>query len=42
MAVQVKKGMKTLEEAAAELAKPCMCGVFNPERAKDLLEKFIN
>jgi hypothetical protein len=37
MAVQVKKGKKSLPEAAAELAKPCMCGVFNAERAERLL-----
>ena len=37
MALQVKKGKRTLAEASAELAKPCMCGVFNPERAERLL-----
>jgi hypothetical protein len=37
MATQVKKGKKSLSEAAAELAKPCMCGVFNAERAERLL-----
>jgi hypothetical protein len=37
MATQVKKGKKSLPEAAAELAKPCMCGVFNVERAERLL-----
>lgn len=37
MATQVKKGKKSLPEAAAELAKPCMCGVFNAERAERLL-----
>jgi len=40
MAKQVKRGMKTLEEAAIELAKPCMCGVFNTKRAEDLLKQF--
>ena len=37
MATQVKKGQKNLPEAAAELAKPCMCGVFNAQRAERLL-----
>lgn len=37
MATQVKKGKKSLPEAAAELAKPCMCGVFNAQRAERLL-----
>lgn len=37
MATQVKKGKKNLAEAAADLAKPCMCGVFNAQRAERLL-----
>jgi hypothetical protein len=37
MATQVKKGKKSVSEAAAELAKPCMCGVFNAQRAERLL-----
>jgi hypothetical protein len=37
MATQVKKGKKNLTEAAADLAKPCMCGVFNAQRAERLL-----
>ena len=41
MAKQVKKGKKTLQEAAIELAKPCQCGIFNPKRAESLLEKFL-
>lgn len=41
MAKQVKKGKKTLQEAAVELAKPCQCGIFNPKRAESLLEKFL-
>ncbi|MCU0538560.1 MAG: hypothetical protein MUF46_01560 [Desulfobacterales bacterium] len=39
MATQVQKGEKSLSEAAAELAKPCMCGVFNTERAERLLRE---
>jgi hypothetical protein len=38
MVKQIKKGKKTVEEAAIELAKPCQCGIFNPKRAEKLLE----
>jgi hypothetical protein len=41
MVRRVKKGKKTVEEAAAELAKPCMCGVFNPKRAEQVLRLLI-
>ncbi len=41
MARQVKKGKKTVKEAAIELAKQCQCGVFNPKRAEQLLSKLI-
>ena len=41
MARQVKKGKKTVKEAAIELAKQCQCGVFNPKRAEHLLLKLI-
>ena len=39
MAKQIKKGKKTVQEAALELAKPCHCGIFNPKRAQIMLEK---
>jgi len=39
MAKQIKKGEKTVQEAALELAKPCHCGIFNPKRAQIMLEK---
>ena len=39
MAKQIKKGKKTVQEAALELAKPCHCGIFNPKRAQVMLEK---
>jgi len=32
----------TVENAAIELAKPCLCGVFNPDRAAELLRKLAN
>ncbi len=41
MANQVRKGKKTLEEAAIEMSKPCQCGIFNPDRAARLLEKML-
>jgi hypothetical protein len=30
-----------VEKAAIELAKPCLCGIFNPYRAGKLLQKMI-
>ena len=41
MARQVRRGKKTLEEAALELAEPCQCGVFNPKRAEELLKTLL-
>jgi hypothetical protein len=37
----VKAGRKTLQQAAEELARPCQCGVFNPVRARKMLEEVI-
>ena len=34
---QVKTGRLTAEQAAIELAKPCVCGIFNQKRAADLI-----
>jgi hypothetical protein len=42
MVRQVRKGKKTIPEAAGELAKPCQCGIFNPKRAEIVLERIIN
>ena len=36
-----RKGKCTPEEAAAELFKPCMCGIFNTDRAAMLIRKMI-
>lgn len=41
MVEQVRKGRRTLEDAAIELAKQCQCGVFNPKRAERLLEQML-
>jgi len=35
----VKSGRVSPEEAARRLAEPCVCGVFNPSRAAELLRK---
>jgi hypothetical protein len=38
---KVKRGRLTPQEAAVELAKPCICGVFNTERASTLLQRML-
>jgi hypothetical protein len=35
---QVKAGECTTEEGAERLLRPCMCGIFNPHRAANLLK----
>jgi hypothetical protein len=41
MVIRVKRGRLTTNEASVELAKPCICGVFNTKRASDLLERML-
>lgn len=41
MATAVKNGIVSPEEAAVELGKPCVCGVFNTSRAQSLLLEYI-
>ena len=41
MVDDIKAGKTSAEDAAAELAKPCVCGVFNPRRAARLLREFV-
>jgi hypothetical protein len=41
MAKAVRNGKLSLEEASAELAKPCMCGIFNTRRARILLREDV-
>lgn len=36
---QIKAGSLSIEKAGIELGKPCLCGLFNPERAEILLRK---
>ena len=38
-ASRVKAGKTTPEKAAETLFKPCMCGIFNPHRAAELLKR---
>ncbi len=39
MVEEVKKGQRSAESAADELARHCACGIFNPYRAKKLINK---
>ncbi|MGI6129530.1 MAG: hypothetical protein ACOYEO_05495 [bacterium] len=37
----IKTGVITSEEAANEMARQCMCGIFNPVRAKETLDQMV-
>jgi len=37
----VVRGVMTLDEATETLTRPCVCGVFEPTRARRLLEKLV-
>ncbi len=39
--LDIKKGKRSTKEAGEILATPCVCGVFNPERAQELLEELL-
>jgi hypothetical protein len=39
--VDLKRGKRSAREAGEFLATPCVCGVFNPKRAQQLLEELI-
>ncbi len=41
MVKKVRRKKLTLKQAAAKLAKPCICGVFNPKRAEALLATLV-
>jgi len=41
MAREVARGQTSLEEAGRILARPCSCGIFNPERARELLQHML-
>jgi len=38
---QLKKGEIDLEKAIHTLQKPCTCGIFNPTRAREILQRII-
>jgi hypothetical protein len=39
MLIKIKAGRISYEEAGIELAKPCICGVFNQKRAEEILRE---
>lgn len=41
LAEKVRAGKLTPEAAAEKMAKPCICGVFNPKRTAEILREFI-
>jgi len=38
---EIRRGKKTVEEASEILARPCVCGVVNTPRAKELLQAMV-
>ena len=38
---EIRRGEKTLKEAAETLARPCVCGVVNPKRTVELLRAML-
>ncbi len=41
MVKDVSRGVLTMDEAVTTLTKPCICGIFDPTRARRLLEKMV-
>jgi DNA polymerase elongation subunit (family B) len=37
----VRQGKTTIDKASETIARPCVCGIFNTERAKQLLKKYV-
>ena len=37
----VKSGKKTPRDAAVLIGQPCVCGIYNPDRAEELLMKYV-
>ena len=31
----------TAKDAAVKISHPCVCGIYNPDRAEKLLEKYV-
>ncbi|MGE4354560.1 MAG: hypothetical protein AB7D36_10815 [Oscillospiraceae bacterium] len=42
MLIDIKRGKRTAKEAGEYLATPCVCGVFNPRRAQEILEELLD
>ena len=42
LAERIREGATTAETASRELAKQCVCGIFNPARARALLEEMTS
>jgi hypothetical protein len=42
MVQDIRKGLINLEQAAGILARPCVCGIFNPKRAEEILQQCID
>jgi hypothetical protein len=38
---EIRNNRMTIEIAATELAKPCLCGIFNPKRGEFLLGRLL-
>jgi|SRR5680860_246544 len=38
---KVKQGKMTPQKAAIKIGHPCVCGIYNPERAEKLFEKYV-
>lgn len=38
----IRAGITTSEEAAYDMARQCMCGIFNPVRAKTILDRLVS
>ena len=38
---RIRAGKMTVQKAAVELAKPCVCGIFNTTRAEELLQQML-
>jgi hypothetical protein len=39
--IEIKRGKKSLRQAALELTRPCHCGIYNPIRAEHLLRRLL-
>jgi len=42
MVHELEEGRITFEDAARELSKGCVCGIFNPHRAEQVLRKLVS